>query len=154
MDRAMVGASPAPRSVATLRIAPPVIDAMLSHARRELPNECCGLLIGRGDAIDECMPTRNAHASPTRFLIDPAEHFAVIRALRGTPREIVGAYHSHPASPAVPSGTDVAEACAAAFHYVIISLQDAANPDVRVYRIDGGEFEELPWTRMTPQRSE
>jgi proteasome lid subunit RPN8/RPN11 len=117
---------------------------MIAHARREHPNECCGLLAGSGDLIDQCVPARNIRASATRYLIDPQDHFALIRRLRGTSRQILGAYHSHPSSPAVPSATDLAEAQYPDFVWVIVSLADPNAPDVRAYRIDAGRFEEVP----------
>jgi proteasome lid subunit RPN8/RPN11 len=113
--------------------------AMLAHARREAPKECCGLLVGTGPRIDECVPVRNVSPSPaTRYVLDPAEHIATRRRLRGTGREVVGCYHSHPASPAVPSETDIADAHYPEFAWVIVSLADPARPDVAAYRIVEG----------------
>jgi proteasome lid subunit RPN8/RPN11 len=117
-----------------------VLAAMIEHARREAPLECCGLLLGTPGWIEECVPTRNARASETAYLIDPAEHFAVVKRVRGSGRDILGAYHSHPRSPAVPSPTDREEAHYEEFLYVIISLADPAFPDVRGYRLNGGNF--------------
>ena len=122
-----------------MRIAAPLIEAVIEQARREAPLECCGLLVGHGDTVERVVPMRNAACSRTRYLVDPAEHFALIRELRGTGREIVGAYHSHPASAAIPSPTDIAEAWEADFVYVIVSLENEARPDVRAFRIAGGE---------------
>jgi proteasome lid subunit RPN8/RPN11 len=120
--------------VRAFRIAAGVLDDIVAHARRDAPNECCGLLVGAGDLV----PTRNAAASPTRYLVDPSEHFALIRELRGTAHDIVGAYHSHPASAAVPSPTDIAGAWSADFLYVIVSLEHEARPDVRAFLIGNG----------------
>jgi proteasome lid subunit RPN8/RPN11 len=93
--------------------------------------------------IDECIGTRNVKASATEYLVDPAEHFAAIRRLRAEGRSIVGAYHSHPQSPAVPSPTDVSEAHDPEFAYVIVSLASPASPDVRAYRIKDGNIAPL-----------
>lgn len=119
----------------TIIIPSAVLTSIVEHAKRDAPNECCGLLVGSAQAIDQAVETRNARSSPTRYLVDPEDHFALIRTLRGTSREIVGAYHSHPASPARPSPTDLAEAWSDDFVYVIVSLSDAQNPVVRAYRI-------------------
>jgi proteasome lid subunit RPN8/RPN11 len=126
--------------VETLRIAAAVLEAIVAHARREAPNECCGLLIGVGNVVDRAVPTRNAAASRTRYLVDPSEHFALIRELRGTAHDIIGAYHSHPASPAVPSPTDIAGAWSADFLHVIVSLENEARPDVRAFMIGNGNY--------------
>lgn len=117
-----------------------VIDAVIAHARDDAPNECCGLLGGRGATIDAVMRARNLKQSATEYLVDPRDHFAAIRLWRTEGREVVGAYHSHPSSPAVPSAIDVRAALDAAFAYVIVSLQNADRPDLRAYRIAAGNF--------------
>jgi proteasome lid subunit RPN8/RPN11 len=119
-----------------------VAAEILSHAREEAPRECCGLLIGSGAAIERSVRARNIADDPTRrFLIDPADHFSAIRAARAAALDVVGAYHSHPASEPVPSSTDIAEAIQGGdFVYVIVSL---LNDEVRAYRIDKGGFRRL-----------
>ena len=127
----------------SVRIRRRVIDAIIDHARRDAPLECCGLLAARDGIIDESIPVRNLEASPVVFLIDPRDHFAALKRARAEGREIVGAYHSHPRSPAIPSATDLAEAHYEEFFYVIASLA-ADQPDVRVYRlVSGPGFEDL-----------
>jgi proteasome lid subunit RPN8/RPN11 len=118
------------------------IDAMIQHARTDAPIECCGLLIGTTGQVDEAVPARNARASDRVYLVDPEDHFAAIRRARRDGRAIVGAYHSHPKSPAVPSPTDLAEADDAGFLYVIVSLA-ADAPDVRAYRVERGNSVEV-----------
>jgi len=98
---------------------------ILAHARDEAPNECCGLLIGRGSQIDECVRVRNVAANTAaRYLVDPAEHIAINRRLRGTTRSVIGAYHSHPHAPPVPSETDCREAYYPDYIWLIVSLSD------------------------------
>jgi proteasome lid subunit RPN8/RPN11 len=123
-------------------IAPAVVDAITAHARDDAPDECCGLLVGSGERIDEAVPTRSLERSPTRYQIDPAAHIALIKRLRGSGRVIVGAYHSHPRSPAVPSASDIAEAYYPEFVYVIVSLA-GSEPDVRAWRIREGAVAEV-----------
>jgi len=109
---------------------------MLAHAREDAPRECCGLLVGTGNSIARSVRTRNLDAKATRYLIDPADHFAAIRIARAEGLEVIGAYHSHPSSAAVPSATDIAEANSGSdFLYVIVS---PVGDDVRAYRIDAG----------------
>jgi proteasome lid subunit RPN8/RPN11 len=127
----------------TVRLTRQAREAIVAHATREQPGECCGLLAGTSDVVDECVPARNMAASPTRYLIDPHDHIALNRRLRGTPRRVIGAYHSHPSSPAVPSATDIAEAQYPEFVWVIVSLAAADAPEIRAYRIDAGRFEEI-----------
>jgi proteasome lid subunit RPN8/RPN11 len=120
-----------------------VIETVVAHARREAPLECCGLLVGGSGGIEEAVPARNELASPARYRIDPADHFALIRRLRGTPHQIVGAYHSHPASAPVPSETDVAQAYYSDFVWLIVSLVNTSEPDVRLFQIAGGTWREI-----------
>jgi proteasome lid subunit RPN8/RPN11 len=127
-----------------LRIRQHVIDAAVAHARAEAPNECCGLLVGRAGTVDECVRTRNLKQGPTTYLIDPADHFETIRRARREGRAILGAYHSHPRSAAVPSATDVAEAHFPDLVYVIVSLAEPATPEVRGYAIAAGNFVGVP----------
>lgn len=112
-------------------------DAMIAHARAQAPLECCGLLIGSAGAIEAAVPARNLRASDTAFLVDPADHFAAIRRARADGRAVVGAYHSHPRSPAIPSPSDVEQALDPAMIHVIVSLAEPDAPDLRAYRIDG-----------------
>ena len=124
-----------------IRIAKSVVEAIVDHARTDAPRECCGLLVSDGTRIDEAVATPNIREGTTRYEVDPRAHFSLIRRLRGTNRTIAGTYHSHPASPATPSPTDVAEAYTPEFVYVIVSLQDAARPEVRAFRITEGRTE-------------
>ena len=117
-----------------MRIRRAVLDAIVAHAIADAPLECCGLLIGSAELIDESYPVRNVRVSPVAFEVDPAGHFAAIRRARQSNRSVVGAYHSHPASAPFPSETDVRDANDSTFVHVIVSL--AANePQVRAYRI-------------------
>ena len=116
---------------------------MIVHARAEAPRECCGLLVGQGWQVDESVRTTNLEPGTTRYLVDPAEHVALLKRLRGGPRDVIGAYHSHPRSPAWPSPSDIADAFSSYFIYVIVSLADPAAPVVRAFRIDGAEVRAL-----------
>jgi proteasome lid subunit RPN8/RPN11 len=125
-------------------ISPETIAELLAHAREEAPRECCGLLIGKGEAVVRSVRARNLDASATRYLIDPEDHFAAIRAARAEGLEVIGAYHSHPSSAPVPSPTDVAEANSGSeFLYVIVSL---SGDEVRAYRMERGTFTPRPLT--------
>ena len=109
----------------------------------QAPRECCGLLVGKGDEIERSVRARNLDTRPTRYLIDPEDHFAAIRDARSDGREVIGAYHSHPASAPVPSATDIAEANSGSdFVYVIVSL---IGHEVRAYRCHNGEIVSLPF---------
>jgi proteasome lid subunit RPN8/RPN11 len=121
-----------------VKIAQKVIDDVLAHAREAAPNECCGLLIGNRVTIESSVRARNREASPTRYLIDPGDHFAAIHAARAAGKRVVGAYHSHPASDPQPSESDIAEAnWGPDFLYLIVSLK-ASVSELFAYRLKHG----------------
>ena len=130
-----------------MRIRRGLIDAIVDHARREAPLECCGLLIGGGGVVLESRVARNLHQSEVAYLVDPEDHFAAIKAARAAGLEVVGAYHSHPRSAPIPSATDIREATDPEFLHLIVSLK-AAEPEIAVYRIQDGRFAELALTAV------
>ena len=133
-------------------IATSVREAMVAHARRDAPRECCGLLIGRGRRVDLALAMANAARRPrTRFQIDPGEHIAVRRVLRhvAPDLEIVGLYHSHPEGPAVPSARDVAEAHYPDWLFVIVGR---AGRSVRAFQIRRTSSVSVPIRWRTPRR--
>ena len=125
-----------------------VLAGITGHARDAAPLECCGLLAGKDDLIDEYIRTDNVRASEVAYQVDPVEHIAAMKSLRVRGRVILGAYHSHPRTPAVPSATDLAEAHDAALLYVIVSLRDE-RPDIRAYRLQGGTFVEFTFATVS-----
>lgn len=121
---------------------------MIEHARDSLPLECCGLLVGKDDVIEEHVRTRNVRESQVAYEIDPREHFAAMKSVRTRGRSVLGAYHSHPRTAATPSATDLAEAhYEGDFLYVIVSME-REPPDVRAYRRAGGELVAVSFESM------
>ncbi len=116
-----------------------VLAGITGHARDAAPLECCGLLAGKDELIDEYIRTDNVRASEVEYQVDPVEHIAAMKSLRIRGRVILGAYHSHPRTPAVPSPTDLTEAHDAELLYVIVSLCDE-RPDIRAYRLQDGRL--------------
>ena len=111
--------------------------AIVAHARRERPMECCGFLLGAGGHVRYALPMRNVAASSTSYRIDAAAHITLRRLLRGIepPLSIVGVYHSHPAGSGAASPTDIEEAMYPDWIYVIVGLKP---PEVRAFRIRNG----------------
>jgi proteasome lid subunit RPN8/RPN11 len=131
-----------------------ILDEVVAHARREVPGECCGVLIGNATTIVEAIPTRNLSDNQNRFLIDPQGHMAALRRSRALGLEVVGFYHSHPHSTAVPSVRDLDEAGYPDLLMMIVSLTivglrtiasgQPPEVDVRLYRMSrmaGDRFE-------------
>ena len=132
------------------------LEEMIAHVRAEAPNEGCGMLGGRDGAVLAVFPARNEAASPIRFTIHPADLLQIVRTVEyERDWQIVGIFHSHVASRAYPSATDVAEAefdmgdgetverYPGAVH-VVVSLADPEQPDVRGYTIKRGEITAVP----------
>jgi proteasome lid subunit RPN8/RPN11 len=121
---------------------------IVGHAREAVPDECCGLLLGRDDEIVEVAPARNVADDPrTRFLIDPADHFEALRAARARGLAVIGFYHSHPASPPEPSARDVAEFAYPGYLYAIVSL--ASKPAlVGLFRFEEGNFRRVSFVTV------
>lgn len=130
-----------------LRIPEKVCEQVLRHAAETLPEECCGLLLGRPGEVLEAVPAANVASDRLRrYQVDPAAHFAAIRLSRATGVEVIGAYHSHPRGPAVPSDTDRAEAFEdpTFVHLLIIPEQR----EVVAYLLITGNFVALPLVRL------
>lgn len=122
---------------------------MVAHCEAGRPNEACGILAVRGDAIVRLYRMRNAEASPVRYALDPKEQFDVYRSIESDGLELAGVYHSHTRTPAYPSPTDVKRA-SEDVPYLIVSLA-SKKPSIRAYRIskanwtdDEGEISEIP----------
>ena len=118
-------------------------EALLEEARRSLPNECCGLLGGHGEQATRILPATNALASPTAYDIAVPELIRLFRCLRAEKLDLVGIYHSHPASDNFPSRRDRELAFYPETAYVIVSPQSEARLPVRGFLIREGEVEEL-----------
>ena len=117
---------------------------MLVHAKQDLPNECCGLILGTPHSIENVVRARNLKASPNRYQIDPLNHFAAIRRARVERLHLIGAYHSHPSGPTSPSATDLEEAMYQEYLYVIVSpARDQSEGRISAYRLAGERFELL-----------
>jgi proteasome lid subunit RPN8/RPN11 len=118
------------------------LDKIVAHAVEDLPNECCGLLIGSAEIVEDVSRARNTKRSRTRFQVEPADHFAAIRRARAGGHEIVGAYHSHPSGPSGPSDTDRARLTDPSMFHVIVSLAHGTRT-VRAFRLNDGNFSPL-----------
>lgn len=130
------------RRVEALTIGRQHLSAMLAQARSEAPNECCGLLLGRGGRTERVVPGTNVDRSPVTYNMDPQELYQAHRLMEAEGLDLAAIYHSHPRTRAFPSSTDVAKAMYPDATYVIISLQDAAHPEVRAFRILEGQVSE------------
>lgn len=125
-----------------MKIRQDVIARIVAHAVEELPNECCGLLIGSADIVEDAARARNLKRSRTKFQVEPADHFAAIRKARAAGLEVIGAYHSHPSGPSGPSDTDRARLTDPSMFHIIVSLAHGTKT-VRAFRLVDGNFSPL-----------
>ena len=131
-----------------LTIGLAIRDAIISHARADHPDEACGVVAGPAgsDRPARFIPMINAERSPTFYRFDSAEQLKVWREMDGRDEEPVVIYHSHTATEAYPSRTDLAYASEPEAHYVLVSTRDAdglGEFQFRSYRVlDGVVTEE------------
>lgn len=136
--------SPGPQSV---RISAALVQAIVEHARAEYPNEACGVIVGSAPAAEggeplRWEPVRNAAASPYRYEIHPDDLLRLTLASEEAGEEFWAIVHSHVASPARPSPTDVGLALYPDALYVLVSLA-SEPPEIRSWRILDGEVHEV-----------
>ena len=121
-----------------LRITAAVRDDIVTHARAVFPQESCGIIAGAGHVGTRACRMRNVDQSPISYTMDPKEQLLMDKQLRAERLEMLGIYHSHTATAAYPSPTDVRLATYPGVSYVLVSLKDQARPDVQSYRIIDG----------------
>ncbi|MDQ7827586.1 MAG: M67 family metallopeptidase [Armatimonadota bacterium] len=127
-----------------LRLTRAQADEIVAHAQETYPNECVGLLAGREGRVLRVYRGRNVDESPYTYRLDDRQLLAILRELDEERLDLVGIYHSHTASDAYPSRTDVARAFYPDAVYVIVSLKDRAGPVLRGFRIVDGAVTEEP----------
>ncbi len=129
---------------AVLVIRRDVVDAMVAHARRDHPDEACGVIAGPegSDQPQRLIEMENAERSPTFYRFDSGEQLRVWRAMDAADEVPVVIYHSHTATEAYPSRTDVSYASEPDAHYVLISTRDPEEHELRSYRIVDGDITE------------
>jgi proteasome lid subunit RPN8/RPN11 len=127
-----------------LRLPAAVRDKIVAHARRDHPDEACGIVAGGGGQPERVIEMDNAERSPTFYRFDAIEQLHVWREMDERDEEPVVIYHSHTATEAYPSRTDIALATEPAAHYVLVSTRDAGEAELRSYRIVDGAVTEEP----------
>jgi proteasome lid subunit RPN8/RPN11 len=128
-----------------LEIRRDLVDAIIAHARRDHPDEVCGIVAGRigSDRPERFIPMANAERSMTFYRFDSMEQLKVWREMDDRDEEPVVIYHSHTSTEAYPSRTDIAYASEPNAHYLLVSTrEELGEPDVRSYRIVDGEVTE------------
>ncbi len=122
------------------------VEAMVAHARADHPDEACGIFAGPegSDRPERHVPMLNAERSPTFYRFDSTEQLKVWRAMDAADEVPVVVYHSHTATEAYPSRTDINLAGEPDAHYVLVSTRDPREHEIRSYRIVDGVVSEEP----------
>lgn len=133
-----------------LRISRSIADNIIAHARRDHPDEACGVVAGPAgsDEPTRFIPMLNAARSSTFYEFDSLDLLRLYRDMDARDEEPVVIYHSHTATEAYPSRTDVSYASEPNAHYVLVSTRgcgpDDGPAEFRSYRIVDGEITEEP----------
>ena len=118
-----------------LTIPTSIYGEMVEHCRKGLPNEACGFLAGRDQKAEKIYKLTNAARSPVYYRPADKEMLAAMNDIEDNEMELVAIFHSHVASPAYPSPTDIREAHYPDSVYIVVSLSNAIEPDARGYLI-------------------
>lgn len=146
------GSGPPPRLDVVLRIDRATYDAIVAHAREDHPDEACGVVAGPegSDRPERFIPMLNAARSPTFYEFDSADLLRLYRDMDDRDEEAVVVYHSHTATEAYPSRTDVSYASEPNAHYVLVSTRhhgertglEGDDVEFRSFRIVDGQVSE------------
>ena len=123
-------------------------DAIVAHAKRDHPDEACGIVAGPegSDRAERFVEMVNAAGSPTFYEFDSGDLLRLYREMDDNDEEPVVVYHSHTATEAYPSRTDIGLASEPNAHYVLVSTREHGNNpgpvEFRSYRIVDGEVTE------------
>ncbi|MGW5742239.1 Mov34/MPN/PAD-1 family protein [Amycolatopsis sp. NPDC003861] len=129
-----------------LRIRRELVDEIVAHARRDHPDEACGVIAGPegSDSPERHIPMLNAARSPTFYEFDSGDLLKLYREMAANDEVPVVIYHSHTATEAYPSRTDANIAAEPDAHYVLVSTRDPEVHEFRSYRIVDAEITEEP----------
>ena len=128
-----------------LTISSALYDKIVAHARADHPDEACGVIAGPAgsDRPERFIAMLNAERSPTFYRFDSLEQLRVWREMDDRDEEPVVIYHSHTATEAYPSRTDISYASEPGAHYVLVSTREPDHTEFRSFRIvDGAVSEE------------
>ena len=129
-----------------LAIDAAILDAIVAHARRDHPDEACGVVAGPAGEGEPTrhIPMANAERSSTFYRFDAMEQLRVWREMDDLDEEPVVIYHSHTATEAYPSRTDRNLAAEPGAHYLLVSTRDPEITEIRSFRIVDGAVTEEP----------
>ena len=125
------------------------LETIIEHAKKELPDEACGLIGGTIDGEDKEIKKvyllTNIDHSNEHFSMDPKEQLAAVKDMRKEGLVPLGNWHSHPETPSRPSDEDKRLAYDSKASYMILSLMNIEEPVLHSFHIEGdvSETEDL-----------
>jgi proteasome lid subunit RPN8/RPN11 len=129
-----------------LTISQEILEAIIAQARRDHPHEACGLVVGAAgsDTPTRHVPMENSAHSDTFYQFDSMEQLRVWKEMDERDEEPVVVYHSHTATQAYPSRTDISLAAEPGAHYLLVSTREPEVTEVRSFTILDGVVTEEP----------
>lgn len=127
------------------------VEEMYAHARAARPEECCGLVGGRGESAETVYALRNAARNPLHaYEAAPEDLFAAQRAMRERDERLLAIYHSHPrSSEPEPSETDVRLAFYPSAVYLIVGFSRESDEEECVLRAFRVSEKDGRWERVS-----
>jgi [CysO sulfur-carrier protein]-S-L-cysteine hydrolase len=124
----------------SVRLRRDLVEAIVAHARRDHPVEACGVIAGPAgsDRAERFIAMVNAAGSPTFYEFDSTDLLKLYREMDANDEVPVVIYHSHTATEAYPSRTDISLAAEPDAHYVLVSTRDPGDFELRSFRIVEG----------------
>ncbi|NOZ05857.1 MAG: M67 family metallopeptidase [Chloroflexi bacterium] len=138
-----------------IRIPQTILDDMIAHAKEGKPEEVCGILSGQGNVVTRAYRAQNVAEKPVvTYNFSPQDQYRIFKDIDEREEEMMAIYHSHPASPAYPSVTDLRLAFYPEASYIILSLARPEQPVVRAFRLEDGNIQEITVEPVTTQPGE
>jgi proteasome lid subunit RPN8/RPN11 len=119
-----------------------LVNQILSHAQQHEHSESCGLISASNGNPAHYYAVKNIAADPsTRFEMEPVQQIAAMKHMREHDEDLFAIVHSHPASPPLPSATDMQEAGYPDAYYIIVSLNTRGVLEMRGFKIANGSMQ-------------
>jgi [CysO sulfur-carrier protein]-S-L-cysteine hydrolase len=122
-----------------LNLPPDLYRIIIQEVSTVIPEEACGLVVGKDNQASAVLPITNELHSPVKFRMNPLEQLRAFQWIEDQQLDLLAIYHSHPNGPSYPSETDIAE-----YYYpattVLICSQSSGVWIIEAYRIENGKF--------------
>jgi proteasome lid subunit RPN8/RPN11 len=123
-----------------IKIPKAVVAEMIDHAKKHYPQEACGFVVGKSDAAEYFDPIPNRDQSSVTYSMDSKQQMKAFKRMDEKGLSMIGIFHSHVASSAYPSQTDKQQAFYPEVSYLIVSLANMDQPDLKSFKIIDGQI--------------